>query len=32
MSWQEDAVAEDEIREYWWGQGETVMKEMMEDL
>lgn len=32
MSWQDDAMAEEEIREYWWNMGEAVMREMMEDL
>lgn len=31
MSWQDDAMAEEEAREYWWSQGEAVMREMMED-
>lgn len=32
MSWQDDAMIEQEVREYWWNMGEAVMKEMMEDL
>lgn len=31
MSWQDDAMVEQEAREYWWSQGEAVMREMMED-
>ena len=31
MSWQDDAMAEDEIREYWWNSGEAVMREMYKD-
>lgn len=32
MSWQDDVMAEEEIREYWWSMGEAVMREMMEDF
>lgn len=32
MSWQDDVMAEEETREYWWSQGEAVMREMTEDL
>lgn len=32
MSWQDDAMIEQEIKEYWWEQGEAVMREMMEGL
>lgn len=32
MSWQDDAMIEQEAREYWWEQGEAVMREMTEDL
>jgi len=31
MSSQEDAIIEEEIRDYWWQQGEAVMREMTED-
>ena len=31
MSSQEDVIIDDEIRNYWWDQGEAVMKEMTED-
>lgn len=31
MSSQEDSIIEEEIRDYWWEQGEAVMKEMCED-
>lgn len=31
MSSQEDAIIEEEIRDYWWQQGEAVMREMMEE-
>ena len=31
MSSQEDSIIELESREYWWEQGEAVMKEMCED-
>lgn len=31
MSWQDDIMAEEEAREYWWSMGEAVMREMMED-
>ena len=31
MSWQDDIMVEEEIREYWWSQGEAVMREMTED-
>lgn len=31
MSRQDDAMAEEEVREYWWSQGEAVMREMYED-
>ena len=29
MSGQDDTMVEEEIREYWWEEGEAVMKEMM---
>lgn len=32
MTSPKDMMAEEEAREYWWSQGEAVMKEMMEDL
>ena len=32
MSWQDDAMIEEEVREYWWSMGEAVMREMTEDL
>lgn len=31
MSWQDDVMTEEEVREYWWSQGEAVMREMYED-
>ena len=31
MSNQEDVIIDDEIRNYWWDQGEAVMKEMTEE-
>jgi hypothetical protein len=31
MSRQADSLAEEEVREYWWEQGEAVMREMMEE-
>lgn len=31
MSWQDDVIAEEEIREYWWSMGEAVMREMTEE-
>lgn len=31
MSTQEDAIIDDEIRDYWWQQGDAVMREMTED-
>lgn len=31
MSSLEDAMIEEEVREYWWEQGEAVMREMTED-
>lgn len=31
MSSQEDAIIEEEIRDFWWQQGEAVMREMTED-
>ena len=31
MSSLEDSIIEDEMREYWWEQGEAVMREMTED-
>lgn len=31
MSSLEDSMIEEEVREYWWGQGEAVMREMLED-
>lgn len=31
MSELEDSMIEEEVREYWWEQGEAVMREMMED-
>lgn len=31
MSTQEDAIIDDEIRDYWWQQGDAVMREMAED-
>lgn len=31
MSWQDDVMAEEEIREYWWSMGEAVMREMTEE-
>lgn len=31
MSELEDSIIEEEVREYWWEQGEAVMREMLED-
>lgn len=31
MSSPEDDIIEEEMREYWWAQGEAVMREMCED-
>lgn len=31
MSWQDDAMIEQEVRDYWLDQGEAVMREMLED-
>lgn len=31
MSSLEDSMIEEEVREYWWEQGEAVMREMTED-
>lgn len=31
MSSLEDSIIEEEVREYWWEQGEAVMREMTED-
>lgn len=31
MSRQDDAMIEEEIREYWWSMGEAVMREMTEE-
>lgn len=31
MSTQEDAIIDVEIRDYWWQQGDAVMREMTED-
>lgn len=31
MSSAEDSIIEEEIREYWWEQGEAVMREMTEE-
>lgn len=31
MSRLEDEIIEQESRDYWWGQGEAVMKEMTEE-
>lgn len=31
MSTAEDSILEEEVRDYWWEQGEAVMKEMCED-
>ena len=31
MSSLEDAMIEEEVREFWWEQGEAVMREMTED-
>lgn len=31
MSSQEDSIIELESREYWWEQGEAVMREMIEE-
>ena len=32
MKGPKDLMAEEEAREYWWSQGEAVMREMMEDI
>jgi hypothetical protein len=32
MSWQDDAMIEQETREMWEDQGERVLREMEEDL
>lgn len=31
MSSLEDAMIEEEVREFWWEQGEAVMREMTEE-
>lgn len=31
MSELEDSMIDLEVREYWWEQGEAVMREMLED-
>lgn len=31
MSSQEDSIIEEEVREYWWEQGEAVMREMCDE-
>lgn len=31
MSTREDAIIDEEIRDYWWQQGDAVMREMTED-
>lgn len=31
MSSLEDAMIDEEVREFWWEQGEAVMREMTED-
>lgn len=31
MSSAEDSIIDDEVREFWWEQGEAVMREMTED-
>lgn len=31
MSSPEDEIIEQEVRDYWWGQGEAVMREMTEE-
>lgn len=31
MSTQEDTIIDVEIRDYWWQQGDAVMREMTED-
>lgn len=31
MSWAEDDMIEQEVRDYWWEQGEAVMREMTEE-
>lgn len=31
MSWQDDVMIEQEVRDYWLDQGEAVMREMLED-
>lgn len=31
MSGAEDSILEEEVRDYWWGQGEAVMREMCDE-
>lgn len=31
MSSPEDSIIEEEVRDYWWEQGEAVMKEMCDE-
>lgn len=31
MSSWEDSIIEEEVRDYWWEQGEAVMREMTEE-
>lgn len=31
MSSLEDSIIEEEVRDYWWEQGEAVMREMTEE-
>ena len=31
MSSAEDSIIEEEVRDYWWEQGEAVMREMTEE-
>lgn len=31
MSSAEDSIIEEEVRDYWWEQGEAVMREMCEE-
>lgn len=31
MSSAEDSIIDEEVREFWWEQGEAVMREMCED-
>ena len=31
MSSLEDQIIDDEVRDFWWEQGEAVMREMCED-